>query len=143
MNRPQTHIIGYLPASAVKATALLRQKMPEQGPESGGAPKGNQNAAKAPDTQNNIHNVHVVSAPHGNSETYLLRRLKRDREDLAEKVVNGELSAHAAAVEAGFRVRMVQHPATVDGFRRAIERHLSPEQQAELYALRPGMKLDQ
>jgi hypothetical protein len=35
--------------------------------------------------------------------TYLLRRLKRDRPDLAERVIAGEMSANAAAIEAGFR----------------------------------------
>ena len=45
----------------------------------------------------------VTSDRRGNSPTYLLKRLKRDRPDLADKVVRGELSAHAAAVEAGFR----------------------------------------
>lgn len=39
----------------------------------------------------------------GTSQTYTLRRLKRDRPDLAERVVSGDLSAHAAAIEAGFR----------------------------------------
>lgn len=47
----------------------------------------------------------VTSAPRkrGNSATYTLRRLKRDRPDLADKVINGDLSANAAAIEAGFR----------------------------------------
>jgi hypothetical protein len=39
----------------------------------------------------------------GTDPTYTLKRLKRDRPDLAEKVVRGELSAHAAAIDAGFR----------------------------------------
>lgn len=39
----------------------------------------------------------------GTSPTYVLRRLKRDYPDLAEKVVAGELSANAAAIKAGFR----------------------------------------
>ena len=39
----------------------------------------------------------------GTTATYTLRRLKRDRPDLATRVVAGELSAHAAAIEAGFR----------------------------------------
>ena len=37
--------------------------------------------------------------------TYIHKRLKRDRPDLLERVVSGELSANAAAVEAGFRKR--------------------------------------
>ena len=45
----------------------------------------------------------VTFSRRGNSPTYLLKRLKRDRPDLADKVISGELSAHAAAVEAGFR----------------------------------------
>lgn len=40
---------------------------------------------------------------YGNNPTYTLRRLRRDRPDLADKVVAGELSANAAAIEAGFR----------------------------------------
>lgn len=37
----------------------------------------------------------------GNDPVYALRRLKRDRPDLAQRVIVGELSAHAAAIEAG------------------------------------------
>lgn len=36
----------------------------------------------------------------GNSATYAIRRLKRDRPDLAEKVIKGELTANKAAQEA-------------------------------------------
>jgi hypothetical protein len=38
----------------------------------------------------------------GDSTSYKLARLKRDNPKLAERVIEGELSAHAAAVEAGF-----------------------------------------
>lgn len=44
----------------------------------------------------------------GTSLTYALRRLKRDRPDLAEKVIAGELSANAAAIAAGFRKKPVK-----------------------------------
>jgi hypothetical protein len=57
-------------------------------------------------------------------QTYAIKRLKRDRPDLAEKVVRGEVSAHAAAIEAGFRRRLVQVEPTVEGFDRAIAKHL-------------------
>jgi hypothetical protein len=43
------------------------------------------------------------STDHGGTASGLLRRLRRDRPDLAARVDAGELSAHAAAVEAGFR----------------------------------------
>ncbi len=39
----------------------------------------------------------------GTSETYTIARLKRDRPALAQKVISGEMSANAAAIEAGFR----------------------------------------
>jgi hypothetical protein len=41
-----------------------------------------------------------VSLKHRNNPTYALRRLKRDRPDLAAKVGAGALSANAAAIEA-------------------------------------------
>lgn len=61
-----------------------------------------------------------------------LARLKRDRPDLAERVIAGELSANRAAVEAGFRARMMQIPATVEGFKRAIGKYLDATARAEL-----------
>jgi hypothetical protein len=80
---------------------LLRMEMGELGDPQGGAPIGNQNAAK-----NNIDNVNVVSRTKqvkgGDDPTYIMKRLKRDRPDLAIKVMDGELSAHAAGIEAGF-----------------------------------------
>lgn len=51
----------------------------------------------------NGDNVTSGEEERGNSPTYALRRLKRDRPDLAERVMSGELSANAAAIEAGFR----------------------------------------
>jgi hypothetical protein len=57
-------------------------------------------------------------------QTYAIKRLKRDRPDLADKVVRGEVSAHAAAIEAGFRRRLVQVEPTVEGFDRALAKHL-------------------
>jgi hypothetical protein len=47
----------------------------------------------------------VVSEPPptGNSVSYALRRLKKERPDLYERVKAEEMSAHAAMVEAGFR----------------------------------------
>jgi hypothetical protein len=40
-------------------------------------------------------------------------------------VIDGELSANAAAIQAGFRRKKIQIEPTVDGFRRAISKHLS------------------
>jgi hypothetical protein len=41
------------------------------------------------------HRTAVVGLEYGTSPTYTLKRLKRDRPDLADKVVRGELSANA------------------------------------------------
>jgi hypothetical protein len=49
-----------------------------------------------------------VTSSRGNNPTYTLRRLKRDRPDLAEKVISGDLSANAAAIEAGFRKKPIK-----------------------------------
>ena len=48
-------------------------------------------------------NVPGFIAPGGNSQAKALRRLRKDRPDLHARVLAGELSAHAAAVAAGFR----------------------------------------
>jgi hypothetical protein len=42
-----------------------------------------------------------------NTAAHALARLKRDAPDLAEKVIHGDVSANAAAVEAGFRNKRV------------------------------------
>jgi hypothetical protein len=55
----------------------------------------------------------------GNATTYTVRRLKRDNPELAERVINGELSANAAALLAGFRRPSLQIPA--DDAQRAAE----------------------
>lgn len=44
----------------------------------------------------------------GRGADYQLARLRRDRPDLAERVVRGEMSANAAAIAAGFREKQVQ-----------------------------------
>jgi hypothetical protein len=59
----------------------------------------------------------------GRGSTYALKRLKRDRPDLFQRVVAGELSAHAAAIEAGFRRRTFSVPDDVPAAAHAIRRH--------------------
>ena len=53
------------------------------------------------DVYNGNANIHV--RPSGTSAAAALRRLERYRPDLLDRVLAGELSAHAAMVEAGFR----------------------------------------
>jgi hypothetical protein len=44
-----------------------------------------------------------MSRPTGTSRATALRRLRKDRPDIHARVLKGELSAHAAMIEAGFR----------------------------------------
>jgi hypothetical protein len=55
---------------------------------------------RPPKTLDNIQGF-----PSGTSQSVALRRLRKDRPDLLQRVLDGELSAHAAAVEAGYRHR--------------------------------------
>ena len=50
-------------------------------------------------------NVQGFKAPTGNSIAAALRRLERHRPDLLNRVLAGEISAHAAMLAAGFRKR--------------------------------------
>ena len=76
----------------------------ELGKKSGGAPIGNENASK-----NNPDTIKLVSRRgYGTFRAYVLARLKGDRPDLAQRVIDGELSANAAAIEAGIRKKPVR-----------------------------------
>jgi hypothetical protein len=55
------------------------------------------------DVYNGSRDVHI--RPSGNSAAAALRRLERYRPDILDRVLAGEISAHAGMVEAGFRKR--------------------------------------
>ncbi len=77
--------------------------------------------------ETNQHSVdyNIISNIQGTDATYTLRRLKRDHPKLADRVIDGELSANAAAIEAGFRKRKIQIEPTVAGFVNGMLKHLS------------------
>jgi len=77
----------------------------------------------------------IQGFPAGTSRDRALRQLREHRPDLHEKVLAGELSAHAAAVQAGFRKRTVTVPCEPEGFAKAITRHLNQDQIRELMDL--------
>ncbi|MGA9240509.1 MAG: hypothetical protein WBW03_00805, partial [Silvibacterium sp.] len=52
------------------------------------------------------HDNIMPFARQGTSLSYTLSRLKRKKPDLFMRVVNGELSANAAAIEAGWRKKL-------------------------------------
>jgi hypothetical protein len=80
--------------------ALILAEM-DPGQKAGGD-HGNQHTGGKRQTDN-------ISLPsYGTSATYTLKRLKRERRDLFDKVCAGELSANAAAIEAGFRKKPVK-----------------------------------
>jgi hypothetical protein len=54
------------------------------------------------------HNNVMMKGRQGNSRAYTLVRLKEKKPELYKRVVNGELSANAAAIKAGFRKKPVK-----------------------------------
>lgn len=70
----------------------------------------------------------VQGFPSGNSAEAALRRLRKHRPDLHERVLAGELSAHAAAVEAGFRSRRFSVSGDPEAAARILRRHLSDDE---------------
>ncbi len=91
-----------------------------------GAQHNNKNAAQ---NKTNVDNVNIRSRPDGNSVAVALRRLRKDRPDLHKRVLNGELSTHAAMVEAGFRKRHVSIPTEdPEAIARTLKRHMQAEE---------------
>ncbi len=84
------------------------------------------------ETGNNV--TDSVGRPEGNTAAKALRRLRKDAPTLHERVVAGEMSPHAAMVEAGFRPKTVTVRATADGFAKAARRHLGKDWLEQLEA---------
>lgn len=137
-----------LAAMRLKVRDLLNEPLGPQGP-----PVGSRNAAKdqavtVPDSslsdpasslplqQTTTPEINVLN-PNINSErlhddaSYALRRLKRDAPDLAEKVVRGEMTPHAAACLAGFRKPRLQIPADPTSAGRRLRQLFTTEQREE------------
>jgi hypothetical protein len=91
-----------------------------------GAPKGSQNAKKDKGIKHN--NIMFNPDRQGTDKDYTVRRLERDRPDLAKKVINGELSANAAAIEAGFRTKTVTMPLEPKRAAETLKRHFTKKQ---------------
>jgi hypothetical protein len=83
----------------------------------------------------NQHTVgvdNINSHPTGTSTGAALRRLRKDRPDLHATVLAGEVSAHAAMVEAGFRRKTLNVPLEPLAIARALRRNLAGAQVTEL-----------
>jgi hypothetical protein len=64
------------------------------------------------------NNVTETKAITGNSKSYTLSRLKRELPELFERVCNKELSANAAAIQAGWRKVQTPLEKVVAGYRK-------------------------
>jgi hypothetical protein len=95
-----------------------------------GAPTGNQNRVNA---LNKSRNTRIDSLGQSDTAAYVCGRLESEgRTELLAQVERGEISANAAAKEAGYRKLKVCHLPTVPGFLKAAQAHLSPQQRLEL-----------
>jgi hypothetical protein len=91
------------------------------------------------DHTSKIDNINLARVPGGTSEAAALRRLRKDRQDLHARVLAGELSAHAAMIEAGFRPKTVTVRVTdPESVARTLGKHMSPDDLAELARLLAG-----
>jgi hypothetical protein len=63
---------------------------------------------------NNVNNDNDRTSPVGNSTDYALRRLRKDRPDLHTRVLNEDLTPHAAMIEAGFRKKTMTLPTGIE-----------------------------
>jgi len=70
----------------------------------------------------------ILDTPQGNSLSYTLDRLKREAPELFQRVVAKELSANAAAIEAGFRVKTITVPLDPSRAAAALKRSFSREE---------------
>ncbi len=84
-----------------------------------------------------LYNIQEVKdrAPTGTSTARALRKLRNQAPTLHQRVLAGELSPHAAMVEAGFRKKTMTIPTNVDGIARALKRRLTADEIAELLDL--------
>lgn len=78
----------------------------------------------------------TLKSSRGHSAEYVIRRLRRDKNPLAECVEQGELSANAAAIQAGFRRKTVSVPVTKpEAVARSLLKYMSADDIAKLISL--------
>lgn len=83
-----------------------------------------------------------LKPPADNSADYVVRRLRRDKNPLAERVEQGEISAHAAAIQAGFRPRRISvSVARPEAVARSLLKYMSADDIAKLITLLLGKEV--
>ena len=119
-----THIKA---AKQAVEVARARAAMDNELPGHGGARTASKDAEQG-------DNITLKEGERGTSKTYTLRKLARDRPDLLDRVETGELSANAAAIEAGFRKKTMTVPCDIDGLIEVLKRKFNEEELASLVA---------
>lgn len=82
-----------------------------------------------------VDNIHLEVSPvgRGTSRAYALRRLRKDAPELHAQVLAGDITAHAAMVQAGFRPQTFTVRAdSADSVAAALRRQLDPAVLAEV-----------
>lgn len=86
-----------------------------------------------------LYNIQVTQAPTGTSKERSLRKLRTDAPELHRQVLDGQLSPHAAMIEAGFRRKTITVPVDVERAAVTLSRHFSYDELKqiadELYAI--------
>lgn len=91
---------------------------------------------KITDNVDNINDSGDLDRPTGTSVRAALRKLRKDAPELHAEVLAGRLSAHAAMLQAGYRKPTFTVRADdAEAAFRALRKHMSPEQLAELARL--------
>lgn len=81
-------------------------------------------------------NIQLAPSPSGTSQAAALRRLRKDAPGLHAEVLAGNLSAHAAMVQAGFRPKSVSVPVgRPDAVAATLLKHMEPDGVAEVIRL--------
>lgn len=89
--------------------------------------------------RSNVNNINVADRPQGTSADAALRRLRKDRPDLHERVLAGEMTPHGAMVEAGFRKPTASVPKNdVPAIERWLRKNLNTDQIEELVSRLTG-----
>lgn len=79
-----------------------------------------------------VSNTHGFERPATGTRARALRKLRTDAPELHEQVLAGNLSAHAAMVQAGFRKRTLTVPVDPEKAAAAIKRNFTKDQLIEL-----------
>jgi hypothetical protein len=77
-------------------------------------------------------------ADQGNSAAYAIRKLRADAPELHERVIAGDISPHAAMIQAGFRRKTMQIPTDPAGAARALLRRFTTDEVQQIMAILSG-----